>query len=673
MAVYKNFILTNGGIDLLADLMNGSGGLEFRYLAVGAGSYSETEKNVGAIRVMNGLKDERKRVPFAFIEKRKDGFVGLKANVTNEGLQDGYKMTEAGIYAGKKGVEGEVLYCVSIVDNPDYMPDFSYGLYNVIFKMIISIGDVSQATIEYTQDTYALAEDLQSEVNRAIKMENIIRTEKVSVDGGDASETITNFEEADTLENLKSGKKQSENLGLLAKAVSSLIEHLADIDNPHKTDKDQIGLGKVNNTSDQEKPISTAQQNALDALYEQLTAYTNRKIADLINGAPESLDTLKEVADAIAANKTVMDALDAAIGKKANAAEFDSHTKDATKHITAAERTKWNAKMETTGDSANNTLTFTSGDAASPTGWADIGVVASGEKHSSLLRKMSLAVKNLRYLYKMIGTTDISAIGGGTLTGAINALNTGKFDQSGGTVNGRINAGGNVELWTDGEGGNVRIIGKDETVWEADALTGDLRIFTYANGVKTGIVINKNGEVTFPSGATTYWNWIQSKPSTYPPSSHRHDWSELDGVPDIGGSVKAYAGYIGYHNAIYGHALCIGIGRGVYKIHIQGTQISAGSGATFDWGFNLTGLLNVLKLSASMAYHAGKWLAWNAAGQLLTDSIGYGGGLSEKNVNGNRVLMPGRYHNASGDYGGWDSSSALGKNGTFWDVEIMVG
>lgn len=105
-------------------------------------------------------------------------------------------------------------------------------------------------------------------------------------------------------------------------------------------------------------------------------------------------------------------------------------------------------------------------------------------------------------------------------------LNTGKFDQSGGTVNGRINAGGKVEIWTDGEGGNVKIIGKDETLWEADAYNGDLRIFTYANGVKMGIIINKNGEVSFPSGATTNWNWVQNKPSTYPPSSHRHSWGD---------------------------------------------------------------------------------------------------------------------------------------------------
>lgn len=46
--------------------------------------------------------------------------------------------------------------------------------------------------------------------------------------------------------------------------------------------------------------------------------YVDKAIADLINGAPETLDTLKEIADAIAENKTVVDALNDAIGKKVN-------------------------------------------------------------------------------------------------------------------------------------------------------------------------------------------------------------------------------------------------------------------------------------------------------------------------------------------------------------------
>jgi len=45
--------------------------------------------------------------------------------------------------------------------------------------------------------------------------------------------------------------------------------------------------------------------------------YTDTKVADLINGAPTTLDTLKEIADAMAENADVVEALDDAIGTKA--------------------------------------------------------------------------------------------------------------------------------------------------------------------------------------------------------------------------------------------------------------------------------------------------------------------------------------------------------------------
>jgi len=45
---------------------------------------------------------------------------------------------------------------------------------------------------------------------------------------------------------------------------SNLINHLSNTSNPHNTTASQLGLGNVDNTSDGNKPISTATQTALD-------------------------------------------------------------------------------------------------------------------------------------------------------------------------------------------------------------------------------------------------------------------------------------------------------------------------------------------------------------------------------------------------------------------------
>ncbi len=170
--------------------------------------------------------------------------------------------------------------------------------------------------------------------------------------------------------------------------------------------------------------VSDTEKAAWNGAYEQATGYTDQKIAALINGAPSTLDTLKEIADAMAENEEVVDALEAAMGTKANQSELDTHTGNNTVHITATERQSWNSKQTTTGNTANNTVTFTSGDATNPTAWTDVALLTSGEKHSSLFAKISTMFKNVRYLYKLLGTGSIPAALGTDIIAALNKLNT---------------------------------------------------------------------------------------------------------------------------------------------------------------------------------------------------------------------------------------------------------
>lgn len=76
------------------------------------------------------------------------------------------------------------------------------------------------------------------------------------------------------------------------------------------------------------------------------------------------------------------------------------------------------------GDSKELKITFDSGDAASANAWTDVAVIKSGETHKSLFDKISTMFKNVRYLYKLLGSTDISQVGNGTVTGAIKNINT---------------------------------------------------------------------------------------------------------------------------------------------------------------------------------------------------------------------------------------------------------
>ena len=85
------------------------------------------------------------------------------------------------------------------------------------------------------------------------------------------------------------------------KVVTAAINNKADISHTHSAN--EVGAD----------PIGSA-ESALASSKE----YTDSEIAGLINGAPTTLDTLKEIADAMAENQTVVEALNTAIGSKAN-------------------------------------------------------------------------------------------------------------------------------------------------------------------------------------------------------------------------------------------------------------------------------------------------------------------------------------------------------------------
>lgn len=81
--------------------------------------------------------------------------------------------------------------------------------------------------------------------------------------------------------------------------------------------------------------------------------------------------------------------------------------------------------LNTPRDTAAYTTSFASSDTddASATSWTVVSPIAGGETHATLFGKLSQIAKNVRFLYKTLGNTDLSAIADGTVTGAISGLN----------------------------------------------------------------------------------------------------------------------------------------------------------------------------------------------------------------------------------------------------------
>lgn len=125
------------------------------------------------------------------------------------------------------------------------------------------------------------------------------------------------------------GKETS---GAAATVQENLDSHTGNTSNPHNVTKTQVGLGAVDNTSDADKPVSTAQASAIaDAkkagtdAQAALTSHNTdtaahndlrlelKALADRINAAldsdDETLDELSEIVAYIKSNKELIDAI----------------------------------------------------------------------------------------------------------------------------------------------------------------------------------------------------------------------------------------------------------------------------------------------------------------------------------------------------------------------------
>ena len=74
---------------------------------------------------------------------------------------------------------------------------------------------------------------------------------------------------------------------------------------------------------------------------------------------------------------------------------------------------------------ANELSTFsgTSEDAMNPTAYTHVLLLGGNETLGSIFTKISNMFKNIRWIYNYIGSTDISSIGNGTISGAISTIN----------------------------------------------------------------------------------------------------------------------------------------------------------------------------------------------------------------------------------------------------------
>lgn len=159
MAEYPSIVLTNSGLDMIAESQAGQN-LIFTKLKIGDGTLGTGE----SIAALTALKSPKLDIPIQGFLNQGNGQVRLRYLVDNSGVavNQGFFMREVGIYAKIGETGAEKLYAYTNGGNKvDWIPDKNTPIDAQIFDIFVLIGNASNVTVVINGSaTYATVLDL---------------------------------------------------------------------------------------------------------------------------------------------------------------------------------------------------------------------------------------------------------------------------------------------------------------------------------------------------------------------------------------------------------------------------------------------------------------------------------------------------------------------------------
>ena len=253
---WNNYCVTNAGVEVLKKAIGGK-----KVTITGAKSGTDTVAE-SELKGQSTLSGTVRNVTIANATNQPEGY-RVTLRVTNTGVKSSYTFKQLGVFA-KIDNGSEILFAILQSENGETVPDES-ELYTYDVSLIIAISDTSNITVNVDKTSYVTEEELDAHSTNKSNPHSVTKAQVglsnvPNVSTNDQTPTYTiptaNAE-------LTSGEKLGAALGKIARAVASLIAHIANKSNPHSVTKAQVGLGNVDNTADANKPVSTATDNAI--------------------------------------------------------------------------------------------------------------------------------------------------------------------------------------------------------------------------------------------------------------------------------------------------------------------------------------------------------------------------------------------------------------------------
>lgn len=280
--------------------------------------------------------------------------------------------------------------------------------------------------------------------------------------------------------------------------------------------------------------VGATTQTYVDNQIKDAKSYTDTKVAGLVDSAPETLDTLNELAAALGDDPNFATTMATELGKKATKSELNTHTSNTTVHITDTERSSWDTHVSSAHAPSNAERNIIVGIQRNGT---DVSVNSTTRKVNITVPTKTSELTNNSDFATNASVTSVKEALQANIDGKANSShNHSASNITSGTLSSDrlptvpVSKGGTGATTAPGALINLGLTATAAELNVLDGITATTAELNYVDGVSSNIQTQLN-----------------SKAST----DHKHDMKELEGffieLNNKGTKGTGHGGYLDFH------------------------------------------------------------------------------------------------------------------------------
>ena len=289
--MWDNTVITNAGVELIKNTMSGE------TIVITAVKSGTGKVSVDVLAKQTEVVDEKQNGTIQSI-KNKGNAITVSVLFENSGLAKGYTMNQIGIYA-KTSDQTEILFAISQDNAGKEIPsESSMPYYSLVSNFNFSFSNDLSITSAVEPLGYVTLEAFEEHKNDTSNPHKVTK-KQVGLDNvpnvATNDQTVT-FNDITELSTISSGEKMSPVFAKIKLAISNLITHLNNKENPHGVTKNQIGLENVENNSSESIRSDLTVENIETALnYKPVSPTDFENYKSSLNGSLEGVGKIQMI------------------------------------------------------------------------------------------------------------------------------------------------------------------------------------------------------------------------------------------------------------------------------------------------------------------------------------------------------------------------------------------